>query len=188
MRLARDDSRQIAFGEGRFPTNRVWRGIIPSKMRLARGDSRQNAFREGRFPKKCVSRGTIPEKMRLARKIPRFSHLARLARLTFVGKSLVRLTFAGIFPREIDFCGNAGRGALVRLTFAGTFPRQIDFLRNAGRKVLTERVFLRTGLTPSPTCSGLATKHPRLRAWAREARSFGGFRVSRGKKPPNLRT
>ena len=42
-------------------------------------------------PRKCVWRGAIPGKMRLARQFPGFSHLARLARLTFAGKTLARL-------------------------------------------------------------------------------------------------
>ena len=96
-----------------------FRRFCTRRLARARGDSSQIAFGEGEFLTNCVWRGTIPAKVRLAREIPRFSHLASLARLTFVGKSLVRLTFVGILPREIDFCGNVGRKALARLTFVG---------------------------------------------------------------------
>ena len=36
---SRPASRESAFGEGRFPTKCVWRGVIPNKSSLARGDS-----------------------------------------------------------------------------------------------------------------------------------------------------
>ncbi len=66
---------------------------FPAKVRFARGNSSQSAFGEGRFLTNRVSRGGIPNKVRLAREIPRFSHLARLARLTFAGKSLAKRVF-----------------------------------------------------------------------------------------------